>query len=573
MSISRKIYIIVLMIALTAGGVAAVGILKMAQVGNELEEIAHQDMPLVETVTAITLHQLQQAILLERTMRAKGVTGGSDFAKDRQKFTDLAHKVDEEIKASEAQVEGYLENVHSEEAREEFESVLVQLKKIEHEHKVYEEHAFQALEVIDAGDIAGANELIETIEHEQEALDHELEALLLELEKFTHHSVEVALKDEQTGVRLMLIVAGIGILAGIGVGIGIGRNITGGVVNITESMTRLADGDLTTEVSGQSRLDEIGTMAGAVQTFKENAEKVVELEKEQVRKDRLAKEESVAALNKMADEFQSSVGQVVNAVSSSASQLQSSAQTLTSASEQTSNQAGTVSAASEQASVNVQTVASAAEELSSSIGEISRQVQQSASIADTAVSESDRANQMVKGLASAAEKIGEVVALITDIAEQTNLLALNATIEAARAGEAGKGFAVVASEVKNLASQTARATDEIGTQIGDIQSATQQSVEAIGGISKTIVEISGITTAISAAVEEQGAATQEIARNIEQATAGTTEVSENIQEVAAAAQETGSSAGQVLSAANDLTQQSSRLSSEVDSFISKVRAG
>ncbi len=573
MSIVRKIYMIVALIALTGGSVAGVGIYKMSLVGNELEEIAHQDIPLTETVTAITLHQLEQAILLERALRAKGVTAATDFARDEKKFEELAHKVDQEIKDGEALAEQAIEHATTDASRKEFEHVLSMLKKIEGEHHSYEEHAIKVLKAIEHGDASGVDELVKTIEHEQEALDHELEGLLLELEKFTEISAEHALQEEKSGIRLMLIVGGLGILAGLGVGVAIGKNISSGVTKITHSMTEIADGNLSAEISGQGRSDEIGAMAGAVEVFKANAENVIRLEEEQVATDQRVKEAAAAALNKLVDEFQVSVGGVVETVSAASNQLQSSAQSLTAASEQTTTQATAVSAASEEASVNVQTVASAAEELSSSIGEISRQVQQSTTIADSAVSESERANTMVQGLANAANKIGEVVSLITDIAEQTNLLALNATIEAARAGEAGKGFAVVASEVKNLVNQTAKATEEIGNQIGDIQSATKESVDAIGGISQTIGQISGIAFSIAAAVEEQGAATQEIARNISQATEGTAQVSENIQDVSSAAGETGASAGEVLSAANDLSQQSTKLKSEVDIFVSKVRAG
>ncbi len=340
---------------------------------------------------------------------------------------------------------------------------------------------------------------------------------------------------------------------------------------LSGNMEVLAGGDTEADISYIEDTDELGGMASAVQVFKDNAIRVKEMETEQVEQEKRAEEDKRRTMNKMADDFQASVGGVVQTVSSASTQLQSSAQSMTATSEETSSQASAVAAASEEASTNVQTVASAAEELSSSIGEISRQVAQSTQIAGSAVTAAGKADDMVQGLAMSASKIGEVVALITDIADQTNLLALNATIEAARAGEAGKGFAVVASEVKNLANQTAKATEEISSQINGIQTATEDSVQAIQGITKTIGEISEISSSIATAVEEQGAATSEIARNVEQAAAGTGEVSSNIAGVTQAASETGHSATEVLNAANELSQQSELLKTEVDKFMAQVR--
>lgn len=349
------------------------------------------------------------------------------------------------------------------------------------------------------------------------------------------------------------------------------RGITRPILSIAHTMEGLAGGDLDTAVAGAERGDEIGIMAKAVQVFKDNAIRTRQLEADQVQAEIRAKEEQRMAMNKLADAFEASVGGVVDNVASSSNQLQSSAQNLSALSEQTQSQASAVSSASSQASANVEMVASTSEELSTSINEINRQVSQSTEIASSAVTESGSATEMVGGLAHAANKIGEVVSLITDIAEQTNLLALNATIEAARAGESGKGFAVVASEVKNLANQTARATEEIGSQVGNIQSATENSVEAIAGVASTIEKINEITLGIASSIEEQGDATQEISRNVEQAAMGTSEVSANIEGVSRAASETGQSASEVLEAANNLSQQAQQLKTEVTSFLATVR--
>ena len=270
--------------------------------------------------------------------------------------------------------------------------------------------------------------------------------------------------------------------------------------------------------------------------------------------------------------FDSSVNQVLTVLGSATGQMKSAAQTMTVSAEEASQRSTAVASASEEASTNVQTVAAAAEELSASITEISRQITQSGKIASRAVEEATHTNTVIEGMAEAAQKIGEVVKLINDIAGQTNLLALNATIEAARAGDAGKGFAVVASEVKSLATQTAKATEDIAAQINAMQSATKGAVDAIKGIGATIGEIHQTATAIAAAIEEQGAATQEITRNVQQAAVGTNEVSSNIAGVNQAASQTGTAATQVLASATELASQSDNLRGEVERFFQAIRA-
>jgi methyl-accepting chemotaxis protein len=277
-------------------------------------------------------------------------------------------------------------------------------------------------------------------------------------------------------------------------------------------------------------------------------------------------------MQKLANDFEGAVGEIIETVSSASTELEASASSLTATAVRSQELATAVAAASEEASTNVQSAASATEELTSSVNEISRQVQESARMAGEAVDQARKTNDRVSELSKAASRIGDVVELINTIAGQTNLLALNATIEAARAGEAGRGFAVVASEVKALAEQTAKATGEIGQQIAGIQAATEESVGAIKEISGTIEKLSEISSTIAAAVEEQGAATQEIARNVQQAAQGTQEVSSNITDVLRGASETGSASSQVLSAAQSLSGDSNRLKLEVGKFLNSVRA-
>jgi methyl-accepting chemotaxis protein len=339
-----------------------------------------------------------------------------------------------------------------------------------------------------------------------------------------------------------------------------------------DAMHELAEGRLDAEIPSRQRADEMGDMANAVQVFKENAQEVVRMRAEQSEHDQQIEEEKRKSMNNLADSFESKVGGVITSVSSAATQMQSSAKVMFSVTETTTTRSEDVAAASEQASTNVQTVAAATEQLSGSVHEIGAQVSKSTDIALRAVNDAEDATHQVEGLADAAHKIGDVVTLISDIAEQTNLLALNATIEAARAGEAGKGFAVVAAEVKNLANQTTRATDEISTQINGIQSATGRAVSSIRDITTTISDINEISQGIAAAVEEQGSATQEIARNVNEASVGTQEVSRNINDVASSAAETRKSADGILGAAESLSQQSRTLQNEVHDFLAEVRA-
>jgi len=370
-----------------------------------------------------------------------------------------------------------------------------------------------------------------------------------------------------------LILLGLGVAALITAALIVTRSVVRPLKKLTDAMRDLAEGNFGVVLPGLGRKDEIGDMAQAVETFKVKAEEKARDEAEaKMKQDRIAGEQRKADMIKLADVFEGAIGEIVETVSSASTQLEASASTLTSTAERAQELTTMVAAVSEEASTNVQSVASATEEMTTSVNEISRQVQESARMANEAVDQARKTNDRVGELSKAAGRIGAVVELINSIAGQTNLLALNATIEAARAGDAGRGFAVVASEVKALAEQTAKATGEIGQQISGIQSATQDSVNAIKEISGTIEKLSEISSTIAAAVEEQGAATQEISRNVQQAAQGTMQVSSHITDVQRGASETGSASSQVLSAAQSLSGDSNRLKLEVGKFLNTVRA-
>jgi len=349
------------------------------------------------------------------------------------------------------------------------------------------------------------------------------------------------------------------------------RSIAKPIARMTSVMSRLAAGDTAVTVPEIGRGDEVGAMAGAVEVFKANAIERQRLEAEQLASGARMEADRRASMQAVAGRFETEVQGVVQAVSTGATQVEAAARSVAGSVEETGQQASAVAAASEQATANVQTVASAAEELAASISEVARQVTRSAAVARKASDAVGRTDSTVQVLTNSAERIGKVVGLISSIAGQTNLLALNATIEAARAGDAGKGFAVVASEVKNLASQTAKATEDISAQIGAMQEVSREVVEAIRGIGGIITEMDQVATTISTAVEQQRAATAEIARNVNEAAIGTQEVSSNIAGVSGAATASGSAASQVLTVAEDLSRQAVALRGAVDGFLSRVR--
>ncbi len=536
--------------------------------GIEITEIAERDLPLTEIVTKVTVHQLEQAILLSK---GAGHLNPIDIREIANRFSELGHKVDEELKQASQLAKDAIAHAPTAEARQELEKLADTLARIAAEHLSYEKHGEETLALLSAGNVEAATTVAATTEREQEQLDKELIEALTQLERFTANAAKKAEEDEKLGIQLLIGSTVAGLLISLVAAFIIGRSISTPVTQITEVMSRLAQDDTEVQIDFTENRDEVGAMARAVQVFRDNAVEVKRLKVLQEEADRKAAEDRANMLADVAAQIESNIGSIAQRMAAGATQVKSAAQQLSGNADQASSQSSTVASASEEASTNVQTVSSAAEELAASVSEITRQVSHSTEIAGRAVREVETTNAKVQSLTRAASQIGTVVALISDIAEQTNLLALNATIEAARAGEAGKGFAVVASEVKSLAGQTANATGEISAQVTEIQSATNEAIQAILAIGKVIDEINDTTTGIAAAVEEQGAATREIARNVEEAAAGTQEVSSNIAGVAQSVTSTGEQARELLSASETMDRDSVDLRQQVIDLANRVR--
>jgi methyl-accepting chemotaxis protein len=446
------------------------------------------------------------------------------------------------------------------------------LQKLHASSTSYLKQAKNAIEMAD-GDAGSAMMFIKGAERPFAEIDKLTDELSVQSSEAKDREIarsSARLEQQQRMLGIIIIAVA---LAGFAISFRIGRSISKPVVAMASAMRELAGGKFDVRLPGLDRGDEVGQMARAVDEFK--AQAIAKAEREAAEREQRNRElanRQQEELHRLADKFEAAVGEIIETVSHASTDLETAATALTRNTETTRELSVKVSAASAETSTNVQSVASATEEMASSVTEISRQVQESSRVASEAVDQARQTDGRITVLSQAADRIGDVTKLITTIAEQTNLLALNATIEAARAGEAGRGFAVVAQEGKALASQTAKATGEIASQITEIQSATRDSVTAIKEIGGTIGRVSEIAASIAAAIEQQGAATQEIARNVQQAALGTNSVAGNVAEVKRSATDAGSASSQVLSSAQLLAGESTRLKQEMERFLATVRA-
>ena len=555
--------------------VASTSIFQMEKIGIEIVSIAERDMPLANSLTELTIRQLEQAVNLERAIRTgeymKKVATRQDFKKSVSAFEELTIEIEKDLEKSLSIARAAENSAVTKEGRQEFGKISGTLEKLAIERKGYSELSEQVVKLIEAGNVERALTLMPKLKAGQEDLNKKVKEMLVEVETFTARATMNAEEHEKFALNLLMGISGLAVLLGLSFSIFlVKRSITRPLGEIVTGLEALNSDDFSVDVKIYNN-DEIGAIAKAYALFKDTMIKAKDQEADQEKQKQIAEEEKRKSMLQLADDFESSVGSIVEYVASASTELNTTAQSMASVSEETNSQATSVAAASEEASMNVQTVASAAEEMTASITEINTQVFKAADVSKQAVENVEKTVKQMDQLTHTADKIGEVVSMISDIAEQTNLLALNATIESARAGEAGKGFAVVAGEVKALASETAKATDEIASHINQIQSATKGAVASIADIGTVVKQLKESSTAIAAAMEEQGATTQEISRNVQEAATGTSEVSSSIAGVTQASQEAGAASEQVMSSAGELSQQAETLKTVVAQFLANMR--
>ncbi|OSQ32291.1 methyl-accepting chemotaxis protein [Thalassospira sp. MCCC 1A03138] len=574
--ISHRLFSLVGVLILSTCLVGGFGVYTMTKIGHELEEVADRDLPLNALLEKITQHQLEQAILMERALRIGRVSAHDEadtFETVRHHFEEIAARTDAEIASARIMVAKFLETSLSDEARLEFDLVSGALDRIEAEHRAYEEHVENIFDSVANGDIESAALISAVIrtEKEQKNLNAEIENLLNQISGFTRTSMSTALADERNGKMMIAILSSLATMLGILMAFLLGRSISVPMKRLTLALGELADGKLNTPVPNSHFEDEVAEISVAMKVFQENMIRARELEEAHKRIEEKQKQRQ-AERNHLVGVFGSSIGAVFGRILGSSEEMVKRANTVNTNSGHTNNLAASVATEAEESSGNAQALSAATEEMVAAIGEISSQITQFSDVARNAVTYSETSKNEMQSLQTVADEIGQVVQLITQIAEQTNLLALNATIEAARAGDAGKGFAVVAGEVKSLANQTAKATEEISERVARIQQVSHSSAEAISNVSGIVDSIDQYVSAIVGAIEEQNATTQEISRSVDFVSESARRVASNITGIRGRIEDVKSDAEEVNSAANTTAGEAALLSREVEIFLRAMQS-
>ena len=554
--------------------IGSVGIYKMTVIGNELEQVAARDLPLTLMLEKITQHQLEQAILMEKTLRYRKVDAhdATETEADiRHHFEELAQQTDAELATAHQMVNTYLKDAISDEARTEFSGVEAALARIETDHRTYETQVNDIFKALDNGanpsDVADA---VIATEGLQNNLNVAIKNIVTEVAAYTAASMDTALADERMGKTMITVLSGLVLLSGIALAWLLGRSITLPLRRLTGALVDLSKGKLDTAVPVSKFRDEVGEMADAMRIFQADMIKARELEAAQ-KKQRARDEKRRAETDRLVREFCDTLVETFADIVKSAKDVLARAEMMQTQSGQAGSLAGSVATEAEESSASAQSLSAATEEMVAAIDEISSQITQFSGVAREAVDHSASSQTEMRNLQEVTDEVGQVVQLITKIADQTNLLALNATIEASRAGDAGKGFAVVAGEVKNLASQTAKATEEITRKIERIQAVSRNSSDAINNIGIVIGSIDDYVTAIVGAVEEQNVTTREIARNVDFVSESAKRVSENVTTIQSSVADVGSSAVTVHDNADRTAHQADFLNGKIGEFITAMK--